>query len=164
MALAFLDNVYQRLSSPALSLRDRVDAVMHDGCIIFRSDYYLQRYLDISDIRLAATQSGVDAFFACKLFKHNGALRAHDSDLWIRKKIASITNRYGDLSIINLDHAQQAADTFGVSVGVVEHEGKKLLELPTDKKEFKILLRFLDDDLYTSWQGANYQAAGKRIF
>ncbi len=72
------------------------------------------------------------------------------SDTWVRRRLW-LVQQSKILETVDISDLIAAAAQFNLTVNrTVDANGKELIVIPEDKRELKNLLRFLDDDYYTS--------------
>lgn len=153
------DDVYQRLDGAPLVLGDKAHAVYANGRLIFAKDFYVRRFIELSNVVRASTDEEVSNFYQMPCFTKPTSLVAADADQWIRRKVSSIRRQGNDLVAAEI---LRSSKKFGLLVTTSGKGNTMRIELPSDKRDLKTLLRFLDEDYYESWKGNRFQASTKR--
>lgn len=152
-------NSFKELTEPAFSLGNGLTAIIENGKLKFKSFHNLKKIFDLSAFYQAATDQELDAFCG------HGSLAVADvaafrgtADQTVRKLVHTIA-KSGTLDRHDVNTIAQKAVGLGLALNVVA--GK--LVVPTDRKEIKTLLRFLDDGVYeASLSQVRYQTNSKR--
>lgn len=141
-------NTFRREKRYGLSISKSVDAVYksNEG-FIFSSDFIAKQIFSLSDYYRMATENEVllfkDSEYLC--FEDKNLFESYENDQFIRRKIALIH----DSKILKTYSAKQiqtkATKLLGTNI-VKTTKGK--LIIPKTKKEVKILLKFLDEEMY----------------
>lgn len=139
---------FQLVHENGFSLSDRLDALYHNGQLIFNSYHRARRIFDLSDYYRMATANDLHSFIT------HPAILAEDittfqanTDNWIRRKIALIQDA-GTLTKNSVPAIHQKAIACGLNLTLQKQNGQARLLLPNDKKQLKELLKFLDEDIY----------------
>jgi hypothetical protein len=151
---------YRRLVEPGLTLDSKLVAAVAEGRLFFDSYFAAARVLDLTAYYREATREDLVSFYGLPLFAvENQEELVEGADSWTRRKIAAIMES-GILTGKSVQEIQKAAKGFeNVTVKII----KKRLVLPSDKKELKMLVRFLAEDLYVSViSGTKYLASSKK--
>lgn len=147
-------DTYKKLEDPGLVLQDKLTAYYKNGTLHFISYHNTKRFLDLSDYYKEATDADLNTFVASALFEfEDQALFKTNADSIIRKKVA-LLQKNNVLQNLSVDDIQTVANSFNQDLPEEHHinisinNGK--LVIPTDKKQIKELLRFLDEDYVTA--------------
>ncbi|SDH83183.1 hypothetical protein [Desulfosporosinus hippei] len=137
-------DTFDRDKRYGITINDIVDCVYDDNFLIFDSYYFARQIFDLSEYYRVATNTDVETFI------NNPKIKIEDSstfklhaDSWVRRKIALID----DSGIFNKFTVKQINDK-AKSIGMTLSVKKGKLNLPSDKKELKNVLKFLDDEIY----------------
>jgi hypothetical protein len=144
-------HTFQRLKEPGLTLDSKLAAiVILNKVLIFESYYEARKVLNLMDYYREATDEDLKTF--CnheKLTVETADEFMKIADSWVRKKVALISQS-GVLNMSTPQGISRAAKTYGIVLSLSGTGRNKKLLLPTNKKELKNFLRFLDEDFYTS--------------
>jgi len=158
---AFLlsDRVFRRNDRAGLVVRDALDAVFEDGALYFASEYVARRFLDLSGLFEEATKPELLRFFSQEAFFVEDPSRLESlCDQWARRKIKMLQIDRA-LERLNLTELLEHAESFQVKLTLRDNR----LVIPRQKKDFKLLLRFLDEDfLESALSQSRYLANSKR--
>jgi hypothetical protein len=152
------ETTFARLEKPVLTLDTRAAAVYEGGALIFRSFVEARRIFDLSKHYREATSMELHAFathprIACA----DPAGFVETSNAWVRRKIAVLAESKL-LDVLDLKDVELMAKKYKVGLSVAEGR----LELPSDKKALREVLRFLDENYFTSdLTGTQYLAKSK---
>lgn len=153
------NNTFKRLEDPAFALDVRLTCIIRDNRIKFKSFHSLRQIVDLFDLYQEATDEVLADFAECAILDVDDEdLLKQNADQTCRKLIYAIS-RSGVLDRHTADAIQTAGQTLGLVISL--RDGK--IAVPTDRKELKDLLRFLDDGLYeASLSGQRYVTNSKR--
>ncbi|WP_240321028.1 Kiwa anti-phage protein KwaB-like domain-containing protein [Xanthomonas oryzae] len=85
------------------------------------------------------------------------------SDTWVRRRLW-LVQKSKILETVDISDLIAAAAQFNLTVNrTVDANGKELIVIPEDKRELKNLLRFLDDDYYTSPVSKNNYRTNSKV-
>ena len=134
---------FVRDDRPGIEVTERVDAVLEGSTLYISSWSRAHAVLDLSAwVREATMAEAVDFLKHKKFSQAEGFDVAAVADTWVRRKITSISEN-SLLERVNLPVLRKYAAKFNVDIEVVK--GK--IVLPADKKQFKVVLSLLDQDL-----------------
>lgn len=140
-------------------LQDRSHAIYADGRLYFSKNHYVKRFIELSAVAEEATNDVVEGFYKLECFSTVHLPNASDADQWMRRKIASIRQQQTEIVPTKV---RAVAKDFGIDVTIHGKGSAAKIELPSEKRALKELLRLLDEDYYESWRGNRFQAASKR--
>ena len=142
-----------------IAIGESIEAYYRDGTLAFRSYYYARQIFDLSEYYRIASNTDVQAFIGAKLIHCSDSEEyMKKADTWERKKIASIMDS-GLLEKHTAKSIQKKAGEIGVSIQVEKNQ----IVIPTDKKQRKILLGFLDEEVYKgAFTNTVYQTNSKK--
>ncbi|MGD8499575.1 MAG: DUF4868 domain-containing protein [Phycisphaerales bacterium] len=139
-------NTYTKLGDPGLTLQDKLTALYQGNELLFYSYYNTRRFLDLNDYYREATDTDLEDFVTRPLFYvENQQIFMENADSMVRKKVA-LLQKNNVLRRVTTKDIQQAAREYGIKV---DTKGDQIV-IPSDKKELKELLRFLDEDYFTA--------------
>ena len=142
--LYFSNNTFHRERNYGISVSDRVDCYYADGKLQFTSYFYAKQIFGLKEFFPSASDPEVEAFATNDLlFIENSERFRAMADTWVRRKIASI-NDTGVLNRYSASQIKKLAKKSGVNIE--EQNGRVLL--PSDKEQMKIVLGFLDEEVY----------------
>jgi len=144
--ILFSGDTYKKLEDPGLTLQDRLNALYIENKLLFYSYHSTRRFLDLSAYYKEATDTDLDAFASNSLLQvDDRASFKENADSSVRKKVTLLLKN-NVLEQLTLKDIKSTAKDYEVEI---ETKGKKLV-IPSDKKKLKELLRFLDEDYFTS--------------
>lgn len=148
------NSTFTKLIEPGIILPSRLSAIYDNGKLLFQSYHNTKRFLDLLSYFREATDFEMDVFLAHDLFdfEDKGSFK-DNADSIVRKKIALLlTNNI--LEKITIAELESVA---GELNSVVNEDNKINLKIsdgkliiPKDKKDLKELIRFLDEDYFTT--------------
>lgn len=142
--LLFSNNTFVKDSRVGIVVGISVDCVLEDNTLYFASYYFAKQILDLSVYYRIASSQDVSDFVNCDIISMDSATEFVDAaDTWERRKIASI-NDSGVLQNFTAAEIKTLGGQSGVTIEVVD---KKII-LPKDKAERRIVLGFLDEEVY----------------
>lgn len=137
-------DTFDRDKRYGLTINELVDCIFEDNKLIFNSYYFARQIFDLSEYYRVATDTDLEAFI------NNPKIQIEDSatfklhaDSWVRRKIALIEDS-GIFSKYTVKQINDKAKSIGMTLSVKQNK----INLPSDKKELKNLLKFLDDEIY----------------
>jgi len=143
--LVFENHRYRKLSN-GFQLGPKLDCIVEDDLIKFRSLSILSRIIDTSEIFKDATDSEVQSFAN----QHSDLFHVIDSDRFIRN--TNQTARKLITSLMNSDvlkgkTVQYLQDAAGIVEKTLDLENEKIV-IPESSKEITNLMKFLNDNFY----------------
>ncbi len=154
-------NTFTEITDPMFTFGRSLVAVIKGKHLKFKSFSNLRIVFDLSKTYQEATDPDLESFAGHELLQcDNIAVFKDNADSDVRKMVHAITQSEV-LTQYDLASINEAAEAFpDVTVSVVEEK----IQLPDDKKELKLLLHFLLDDIYEApLSGRQYQTNSKRI-
>ncbi len=131
----------------AFTIEEAVNAIYHDGKLFFRSYVSARQIFDLSEFYTEATNADIDNVFGNPVFMGTDCeWMKENSDSVMRKQIKSIEES-GILA--GLDVTKRTFKSWAKKAGipdVVYNTGR--LVFPKNKKECKVILSFLNDDIF----------------
>ena len=131
----------------AFTIEEAVNAIYHDGKLFFRSYVSARQIFDLSEFYTEATNADIDNVFGDPVFMGTDCeWMKENSDSVMRKQIKSIEES-GILA--GLDVTKRTFKSWAKKAGipdVVYNTGR--LIFPKNKKECKVILSFLNDDIF----------------
>lgn len=142
--LYFAKNTFRCERHFGINISDRIDCYYTEGELQFSSFFYARQIFDLTQFYRAALDPEVDAFTSNELLSvEDPQVFKNMANTWIRRKIAMI-NDSGVLTKYSAAQIKRSAKSAGIEIEV---EAKKLV-LPNDKEQLKIVLGFLDEEVY----------------
>lgn len=142
--LYFAGNTFRCESNFGINISDRIDCYYAKGELRFSSFFFARQIFDLSEFYRSATDQEVDAFASSKLLSIAQPQEFKNmANTWVRRKIAMI-NDSGVLKNNSADKIQKSAKSVGIKIDV---EDDKIV-IPEDKEQMKIVLGFLDEEVY----------------
>lgn len=160
----FLSNdVFELSTSIGLSLPDKLAGVVTGNKIRFKSFQNLRKIFNMDKYFREATVEELNTFVAHdKFHKEPGFDITKVSDTEILTKVALISK------INTMDHPITLMKKYAKQVDfklitTIDSSGKEKVVMPTDKKEIKLLLSFLNEDIFKSIMSKQtYKSNSKR--
>lgn len=148
---------------PFLTITEKADCIYCNGMLIFKSFYDARQVFDLGQYYREATEADVQEFIRNDLFiSDNEEQQLNNMDQLARRKVASIKDAQ-TLRNKTADSIQQVANQYDIVLELREYNGQHKVVLPTNKKELKTLLKFLDEDLYEGpLTGTRFETNSKR--
>ena len=142
-----------------ISIGETIEALYTNDDLSFRSYYYARQIFDLSGYYRIASNRDVETFISSKLICYNDVDEyKNKADTWERKKIASILDS-GLLDKHTAKQIQKKASDIGVTIEIAKGQ----IVFPTNKKQRKILLGFLDEEVYKGvFTNTVYQTNSKK--
>ena len=142
-----------------LTIGQHIDCLLINGKLQFNSFFFARQIFDLSGYYREATNSDIVDFIG------NEAISMDDAEdfstvanSWERRKIASIMDS-GILKNYTATKIKSIAKQTGIELSVKD----KKIVIPTDKKERRIVLGFLDEEVYKgAFSQTIYQTNSKR--
>jgi len=127
-----------------ICITDTVDCIIHNNQLKFSSFYYARQIFELSEYYREATDADVDAFISNdKICIENPNIFKDNADAVVRRKIALISDS-GIFTKYTVKQITKKANQFGLKIPVVNDK----IVFPTDKRDLKNVLKFLDDEIY----------------
>lgn len=137
---------YKKIDGNGISLDSKLTAIMVGSKLYFKSFHMIRQIFDMSAYFAEATNADIDGFANSNMLSIPDISQFKDqADTWIRRKVSLITQS-GILQNADIDNLDAVAKEFKIQLNIV---GGKII-MPVDKRNIKVLLRFLDDDYYES--------------
>lgn len=142
--LFFSNDTFVKDTRIGIAVSTSVDCVFQDNALHFISYHFAKQILDLSDYYRIASKQDVSDFVNCEIISMDGAAEFIDNaNTWERRKIASI-NDSGVLQNFTAAKIKTLGRQSGVAIDIIN---KKVI-LPKDKAERRIVLGFLDEEVY----------------
>jgi hypothetical protein len=149
---------FARLQKPGLMLDIRAAAAYEGGALIFRSFVEMRRIFDLSKHYREATSAELYAFATHpRIAAADAAAFVDEANAWVRRKVAVLAESKL-LDVLDPKDVEKTAKKYKVNLSLVD--GK--LVLPSEKRALREMLRFLDENYFTSdLTGTQYLAKAK---
>lgn len=142
--LFFSNNTFVKDTRVGITVGTSVDCVFDNNTLFFGSYYFAKQVLDLTEYYRIASKQDVSNFVHADIISMEGSTEfIEEANTWERRKIASI-NDSGILSNIPASKIKTLAKQSGISIKVAD----KKVVLPTDRTERRLVLAFLDEDIY----------------
>ena len=127
------------------TIQENADCLFIGGELRFHSFYYARQVFDLSGYYREATEQDIEAFIQHDKvnIRQTELFKTLSNDAWVRRKIALIRDS-GFLDKHPAAKIRTKAKSFGLQVSITSNR----LDFPDDKKELKLLLKFLDEEIY----------------
>ncbi|MCR5636689.1 MAG: DUF4868 domain-containing protein [Clostridiales bacterium] len=142
-----------------LTVGKHIDCLFFDGKLQFTSFFFARQIFDLSDYYREATNSDIVSFIENEaIAMDDGEAFSTAANSWERRKIASIMDS-GILKDYTATKIKSIAKQTGIELSVKD----KKIVIPADKKERRIVLGFLDEEVYKgAFSQTIYQTNSKR--
>lgn len=148
MPLIWSNNTYKKLDDKkAFIIEETVNAIYHDGKFYFRSYANARQIFDLSSYYKEATNVDIDNVFSSPIFAGTDCeWMKENCDSVMRKQIKSIEESG---IIAALDVTKKTFQSWAKKAGIPKdvYDTGNLI-FPKNKKECKVLLSFLNDDIF----------------
>jgi len=157
-------NIYKKIDGIGVTLDTKLSAILKGKTLKFHSFHTLRQIFDVSNYYREATDQDIGDFASQSTIKvDNLPELIRISDSWIRKKI-SLIQQSRILETVPMSRIKAIAGQFGIPLRTATEQGNELIMLPTKKADLKTILRFLDEDYFTSSiSKTHYLTNSKRI-
>lgn len=134
---------FKKLGDPVFSLADDITAVVSNSSIKFKSFSALKRIFDLSDLYLEATDPQLDEFCSHGCLSVNSSEFKRSADQTTRRLVNAILkgNIMNEATIDDIVNCARSRD-----LNIPLENGR--IVIGDDKKQAKLVLRFLDDGIY----------------
>ncbi len=142
-----------------ITISDEVDCIYEDGRLLFKSFFMARQIFSLMKYYREATQGEVERFTQMKELSLDSAeMFIGQADSRVRKKVASIMDS-GVLERFSARDIQKIGRQAGIDVAIRD----KKIVIPAEKKKMKIILGFLDEEVYKgSFSNITYITNSKR--
>lgn len=160
----FFDNT-KTFASPehnGLTIASKLTAIIEKDTLLFRNFNNLRRIFNMDKYYREATDGELKSFQKSDVFHCEEGFELSDfNDTVIRRKV-TLLNMSGVLKEHTIDTLQEAATELNHPLDIMRVEDKEKIKLPNNKKDIKLLLSFLDSDIYISAvNGIKYRSNSK---
>lgn len=152
-------NSFKQLTENAFSIGNNLCAIIEGDRVKFKSFHNIRRILDLAEFYIAATDQQLTEFCGHEKLSVGdvGAFLAA-ADQITRKLVYTVSNA-GTLNTHDVETIVNKAAALGLNLNVVDGR----IIMPNDRKDIKVLLRFLDDGIYeAALSQMRYQTNSKR--
>ncbi len=137
-------STFKELEAPVVLLDAHLAAIWDKGTLKFKSFHNAKKIFDLTSYFTEATDEQIGEFVAHNFIVCEDKEKLiKNSTAWSRKKIALILHG----KVLDSMTAKSVKEAAKLVEYEVPMSGNKIA-LPTDKRELKALLQFLDEDLY----------------
>lgn len=164
IALFYSGDTYQLLNDPsAFSIEESVHALYHAGRLYFKSYTQAKQIFDLSQYYTEATNQEIDDIFVGDLFVGTDCeWLKNNADSQIRKQITLLKSS-GLLNIIDPTTRSFRAWARKANIPAGVYQSGHIV-LPCNKKECKVVLAFLNEDLFEGvFSQKIYRSNSKRL-
>jgi hypothetical protein len=160
LTMFFSGNVFRKMEDVGLTLDTRLLAVLEGTTLTFESFHFVRRVFDMSTYFNQATDADMRTFAGHANLAVANVQRFIDGGSALIRKKVTLVLQSGVLDRHQPAQIAQAAAAFQVQVQIDAH-GK--IVIPSRASELRALLRFLDEDYYSSpLSGTHYISNSKR--
>ncbi|GHT29046.1 hypothetical protein FACS18942_09930 [Planctomycetales bacterium] len=146
----FRDGTFHKLSDPGFVIDSKLSAIYREHNLYFRSYATVKRFLDLTEYFQLATNQQIEEFLANKVFVcDNIGSIVNSSDDWMRKRFASILELKILDQVKDIKTTAKKAEKYGVNIVLNIKDNQTAIVIPSEKKDVKQLLRFLNEEYYT---------------
>ena len=148
--LIFHSGTFGRLTDPGIIIGERLDAILHDGVLYFRSFHIASQFLPIQEYFEEASDKDIRDFVMHGLFVGGDSEKVIASANQVTRKRISLVLKSG---VLNGDATtarllKERAKHFELDLSIKKKTGKERIEFPSDPSEVRVLLHFLAEGLY----------------
>lgn len=142
--LYFTNNTFRCERNFGINISDRIDCYYTKDELQFSSFFFARQVFDLTQFYRSALDPEVDQFASNELLSVQDPQKFKKiANIWIRRKIAMI-NDSGVLVNNSAAQIKKLAKSAGIDITI---ENKKIV-IPSDKDQLKIVLGFLDEEVY----------------
>jgi hypothetical protein len=160
----FFDNT-KTFAAPdhnGLTIGPKLTAIIEGKKILFRNFNNLRRIFNMDKYFRDATNSELDSFQQSEVFYCEDGFKLSDFDDTVIRRKVTLLNMSGVLQEHTIGTLQEAASELNHPLDIMKFENKDRIKLPNNKKDVKLLLSFLDSDIYISAiNGVKYRSNSK---
>lgn len=154
---------FDRVDQTGIQIGQHLAAIWRGGSLYFRSEHIVRRFLDLDVLFTDATDPQLRTFVGNRLWAPGDvAAFVGTADRWTRRKVAAIAARniLRDASVADI---VTKAGRFGLQVETTGRGVTRRIQLPMEKRELKMFIRFLAEDLFEApISGERFLANSKR--
>ena len=164
--MLFMDSkeTFTHTTFGGISIGPKINALINDDTITFSNFNSLRRVFDMDHYFREATDSELDSFQDNGVFATVEGFKLSDFDDTIIRKKVTLLNHAGILAMENIPALIAAAEELKHTLEIQEvAEGVRIV-MPIEKRKIKLLLNFLDSDIYISAvNGKKYRSNSKKL-
>ncbi|MEG8945629.1 Kiwa anti-phage protein KwaB-like domain-containing protein [Rosettibacter firmus] len=151
--IIFKGNTFSKLEEKGITIDDKLDVVFskQNKSLLFYSYHNASKIFDLSEYYREATEQEINSFFEQKIFSNIPENLYEIIDTRMKKKIFLIKKNKIIEKLTDSDIFKEVAKyskAFGLKNYFDTTSNK--IKIPDDKKEFKKIISFLNEDLYKS--------------
>ena len=152
-------NTFMADNRIGITIGKHIDCLFVDSKLQFTSFFFARQVFDLSDYYREATNSDIVNFIGNEaIFMDDSEVFSSVANSWERRKIASIMD-----SGILRDYTARTIKSIAKQTGIELSVKDKKIVIPADKKERRIVLGFLDEEVYKgAFSQTIYQTNSKR--
>lgn len=156
-------NVYKKVDGIGVTVDAKLSAIIKGATLRFFSFHVARQIFDLTEYYKEATDADINEFAAIPVLRVPAVQQLIEmSDSWVRRKLVLVTQS-GILDAVPVSVIQAAAAEFSIKLVTAKEGNNDVIVPPGIKAELKKLLKFLDEDYYTSPLSArNYVSNSKR--
>lgn len=150
--MLFLDSkeTFTHTTYGGISIGSKITALIHDDTITFGNFNTLRRVFNMDAYFRDATDPELDSFQDNGVFAtEEGFKLSSFDDTAIRRKV-TLLNQAGILEVDNIPALITAAEELKHPIEIKETADGTRIIMPIEKRKIKLLLNFLDSDIYIS--------------
>lgn len=149
MNLFFSGNTFTTIRQQGINLPNKIDAILHNGHLLFKSFWNARQVLDLSFYYREATDEDLSEFLEHPAINTSELEDfVFEADTWVRRKVAFIRDN-GILEKYSPRQIVEKAAEYDLILELTNQDGQEQIILPSAKRDIKEVLRFLDEDIYS---------------
>lgn len=148
LKLLLNNGTFESVGKTGFSITSKIEVIYINGNLLFESYWYARRIIDLKNYYRIATDDDLRTFAQSdKVVIEDQEQFYNNADSFVRRKIALIEES-GVLRSNSAGDIRERAAEYNVTVPTANLNGEEIVSLPSDKKELKEILKFLDEDIY----------------
>ncbi len=151
--IIFRNNTFSKLEDKGIIIDNKLDAVFskQNNSLLFFSFHNASKVLDLSEYYREATDREINSFLANEIFSDIPPNINESIDTRIKKKIFLI-KKNNVMEILKEEKIFREVVKYSKNLGLSDYfdSSTRKIKIPNDKKEFKKVISFLNEDLYKS--------------
>ena len=160
LTMLFSGNVFRKMEDVGLTLDTKLLAVLEGTTLTFQSFHFVRRVFDLSTYFKQATDDDMRTFAGHTSLAVADVPRFIDGGSALVRKKVTLVLQSGVLDRHQPEQIAHAAEAFQVRVQI---DANGRIVVPSRASELRALLRFLDEDYYSSpLSGTHYISNSKR--
>lgn len=147
-SLVYSRETFSQMTNPGLTVRSDLACVVDDDSLLFRSFFVARTIFDLGEHYREATNDDLEAFATHDaLFVEDQESFQESADQNLRRMIAVVMDS-GVLDEHTPSAIARTAARFNIQLATTRRGGRERLVLPETKRDVKIALKFLQEDVY----------------